>query len=136
MPVTHIDQALVSLLTAATGVTNLVSTRIYATQAPQGSALPAIVYVRDTGNRALGAHMLGHSGLLRASYTVTCLGTTLLAVRNLTRQVRLALQYKSNSDLRLVQVTDDNDTQEPPTTGEQLPIYRTDLTVEVTYTES
>lgn len=136
MPVTHIDQAVVSLLTAATGVTNLVSTRIYATQAPQGSALPAIVYVRDTGNRALGAHMLGHSGLLRASYTVTCLGTTLLAVRNLTRQVRLALQYKSNSDLRLVQVTDDNDTQEPPTTGEQLPIYRTDLTVEVTYTES
>lgn len=136
MPVTHIDQALVSLLTAATGVTNLVSTRIYATQAPQGSALPAIVYVRDTGNRAIGAHMLGHSGLLRASYTVTCLGTTLLAVRNLTRQVRLALQYKSNSDLRLVQVTDDNDTQEPPTTGEQLPIYRTDLTVEVTYTES
>ena len=136
MPVTHIDQALVSLLTAATGVTNLVSTRIYATQAPQGSALPAIVYVRGTGNRALGAHMLGHSGLLRASYTVTCLGTTLLAVRNLTRQVRLALQYKSNSDLRLVQVTDDNDTQEPPTTGEQLPIYRTDLTVEVTYTES
>lgn len=136
MPVTHIDQAVVSLLTAATGVTNLVSTRIYATQAPQGSALPAIVYVRDTGNRALGAHMLGHTGLLRASYTVTCLGTTLLAVRNLTRQVRLALQYKSNSDLRFVQVTDDNDTQEPPTTGEQLPIYRTDLTVEVTYTES
>lgn len=136
MPVTHIDQAVVSLLTAATGVTNLVSTRIYATQAPQGSALPAIVYVRDTGNRAFGAHMLGHSGLLRASYTVTCLGTTLLAVRNLTRQVRLALQYKSNSDLRFVHVTDDNDTQEPPTTGEQLPIYRTDLTVEVTYTES
>lgn len=135
MPVTHIDTALVSLLTAATAVTNIVSTRIYATQAPQGSALPVLVYTRDQGDREFGTHMTGHTGLLRATYTLSCVGETLLAVRNLTKAVRVALQYKSNSDLRLVRVTNDQDTQEPPANGEQLPIYRTDLTVEVTYTE-
>lgn len=135
MPVTHIDTALVSLLTAAAGVTSIVSTRIYATQAPQGSSLPVLVYTRDQGDRELGTHMTGHTGLLRATYTLSCVGETLLAVRNLTKAVRVALQYKSNADLRLVRVTNDQDTQEPPANGEQLPIYRTDLTVEVTYTE-
>lgn len=135
MPVTHIDTALVSLLTAATAVTNIVGARIYATQAPQGSALPVLVYTRDQGDREFGSHMIGHTGLLRATYTLSCVGETLLAVRNLTKAVRVALQYKSNADLRLVRVTNDQDTQEPPANGEQLPIYRTDLTVEVTYTE-
>jgi hypothetical protein len=135
MPVTHIDTALVSLLTAATGVTALVGTRIFAVQAPQGSSLPVLVYSRDQGDREFGTHMTGHTGLMRATYTLSCVGDTLLAVRNLTKQVRLALQYKSNADVRLVRVTNDQDTQEPPNNGEQLPIYRTDLTVEITYTE-
>jgi len=33
-------------------------------------------------------------------------------------------------------VKDDDDAQEPPANGEQLPIYRTDVSVEITYTES
>lgn len=136
MAATHVDTAVVALLTGSSNVTNTVGTRIFAVQAPQGSSLPVIVYNRDTGDRDMGADLRGHSGLMRATYTVSCVGGSLLTVRNLARHAKDALQYKQNQSLRLVRVTSDSDTQEPPANGEQLPIYRTDLTVEVTYTES
>jgi len=36
----------------------------------------------------------------------------------------------------LVTVKDENDQQEPANPGDQTPIYRTDLTVEITHSES
>lgn len=136
MSVTPIDTALVTLLKNAADVTAIVSTRIYATQAPQGAALPCIVYVREDGQREDFMHMTGSTGYVRATYTVSCLSTSLSTCRNLARAARRVLQFARGSAIRLARVTADQDLQEAPTSGEQLPTYRTDLSVELTYVET
>lgn len=131
---TYIDEVLVQLLTADAPIAALVGSRIYAIQAPQGVALPILVYQRQTGNR-LASNMLDAGSLARATYIVSCVSSSLMDTRNLSKAVREALQYKRTAALRLAYVEDDEDTQELPAVGEQMPMYRTDLTVRVTYTE-
>lgn len=132
--VTYIDESLVQLLIADAAVASLVGGRIYATQAPQGVALPILVYERQTGTR-IGSHMLDAGQLARATYVFSCVGSSLMDTRNLARAVRTALQYKHTDAIRLAYVEDDDDTQDLPVVGEQMPMYRTDLTVRVTYSE-
>jgi hypothetical protein len=132
---TFIDESLMQLLLADAGVVSLVGTRIYSTQAPQGAALPAVVFQRDTNSRASFQHMTGMTGLARASYTISALGTSLESTRNLTKAIRSALQYKRSGSVRLVVCKGDDDLVEPQGGGEQLPIYRTDMSVEITFNE-
>lgn len=133
--VTHIDEALVQLLAADAEVALQAGSRIYQVQAPQGTAFPCIVFSRDTQLKDPFTHLLGAGELIRATYTFSCISDNLLAVRNLARAVKAALQYKSNSAIRLAVVRTDDDQQEPAASGEQLPIYRTDMSVDVTYRE-
>ena len=134
--VTYIDESLIQLLLADAGVVAIAGTRIYSTQAPQGTAMPCIVFTRETQGRGPYMHMSGMTGLIRATYTVSALGESLIDTRNLGRAVRVALQYKRTATVRLVVVKNDDDLTEPQGSGEQLPIYRTDIGVEITYTES
>ena len=136
MSATPVDTAIVTLLKNSADVAAIVSTRIYATQAPQGVALPVIVYVREDGQRGTFMHMTGSTGYVRATYTVSCLASTLSTCRNLARAARRALQFATGSAIRLARVVSDQDLQESPAQGEQLPTYRTDLSVEVTYVET
>jgi hypothetical protein len=136
MSSTPIDTAIVSLLKNSADVAAIVSARIYATQAPQGVALPVIVYVREDGQRSPFMHMAGSTGYVRATYTVSCLASSLQTCRNLARAARRALQFATGSAIRLARVVSDQDLQESPAQGEQLPTYRTDLSVEVTYVET
>jgi len=132
-----VDVALVGLVKNDATVAALVSTRIYATQATQGAALPLVVYVRDEGDRRDNMmHMTGSTGIVKATYTFSCLAATLLGCRNLARAVRRALQYKRPTGIRFCRVVGDSDLTEAPASGDQLPTYRTDLTVEVTYVET
>jgi hypothetical protein len=132
-----VDVALVGLVKNDAAVAALVSTRIYATQATQGAALPLVVYVRDEGDRRDNMmHMTGSTGIVKATYTFSCLAATLLGCRNLARAVRRALQYKRPTGIRFCRVVGDSDLTEAPASGDQLPTYRTDLTVEVTYVET
>lgn len=132
-----VDVALVGLVKDDTVVATLVGNRIYATQATQGAALPLVVYVRDEGDRRDNMmHMTGSTGIVKATYTFSCLAATLLACRNLARAVRRALQYKRPTGIRFCRVVGDADLTEAPASGDQLPTYRTDLTVEVTYVET
>jgi hypothetical protein len=133
---THIDESLVQLLTADADIAMQVGGRIYAVQAPQGAGLPCIVYQRDNTGRGPYMHMRGMTGITRVSFTISAIGASLLEVRNLARAIRLALQFKVTDSIRLAVVKSDDDTQEPPANGEQLPIYRTDLSVEITFTEA
>jgi hypothetical protein len=133
---THIDESLVQLLTADADIAMQVGGRIYAVQAPQGAGLPCIVYQRDNTGRGPYMHMRGMTGITRVSFTISAIGESLLEVRNLARAIRLALQFKVTDSIRLAVVKSDDDTQEPPANGEQLPIYRTDLSVEITFTEA
>jgi len=133
---THIDESLVQLLSADSDIALTVGSRIYAVQAPQGTTLPCIVYQRESLGRGPYMHMQGMTGITRVTFTVSAIGESLLEVRNLARAIRVALQFKRTEAIRLAAVKDDDDAQEPPSNGEQLPIYRTDVSVEITYTES
>lgn len=133
--ITHIDESLLQLLLAEAGVIALAGTRVYSTQAPQGTAMPCVVYARDNNSRGPYMHMRGMTGLTRATFSISCLGASLMDVRNLARAVRNALQYKQSTSIRLAVVKSDDDSTEPTGGGEQLPIYRTDLSVEITYLE-
>lgn len=133
---THIDESLVQLLSADAGIAILVGGRIYAVQAPQGTTLPCIVYQRESLGRGPYMHMSGMVGISRVTFTVSAIGESLIEVRNLARAIRTALQFKRTEAIRLAVVKDDDDAQEPPANGEQLPIYRTDVSVEITFTES
>lgn len=133
---THIDESLVQLLSADADISMAVGSRIYAVQAPQGTTLPCIVYQRESLGRGPYMHMQGMTGITRVTFTVSAIGESLLEVRNLARAIRTALQFKRTEAIRLAVVKDDDDAQEPPANGEQLPIYRTDVSVEITYTES
>lgn len=134
--ITHIDESLVQMLSADADIAMAVGGRIYAVQAPQGTTLPCIVYQRESLGRGPYMHMQGMVGITRVTFTVSAIGESLMDVRNLARAIRAALQFKRTEAIRLAVVKDDDDAQEPPANGEQLPIYRTDVSVEITYTES
>lgn len=133
--VTHIDESLLQLLTQDAAVAMQAGSRIYQVQAPQGTAFPCIVFARETQLKDPFTHMLGAGGMIRATYTFSCISSTLLEVRNLARAVKAALQYKRTDTIRLAVVRSDDDQIEPSPSGEQLPVYRTDLSVDVTYIE-
>lgn len=133
--VTHIDEALVQVLAADADIAMQAGSRIYQVQAPQGTAFPCIVFGRDTQLKDPFTDLIRANSLIRATYTFSCIGSTLLQVRNLARAVKAALQYKRTDRIRLAVVRTDDDQTEPAAGGEQLPVYRTDLSVEVTYAE-
>jgi hypothetical protein len=135
MSVPHIDTALVAVLVGDVAVTAQVGNRIFQVQAPQGTAFPCIVFARETQLKDPFTDLLRANDLIRATYTFSCISTRLLEVRNLARAVKAALQYKRTDRIRLAVVRTDDDQQEPAASGEQLPVYRTDLSVEVTYSE-
>jgi hypothetical protein len=135
MSAPHIDAALVAVLVGDAAVTAQVGNRIFQVQAPQGTAFPCIVFARETQLKDPFTDLLRANDLIRATYTFSCISTRLLEVRNLARAVKAALQYKRTDRIRLAVVRTDDDQQEPAASGEQLPVYRTDLSVEVTYSE-
>lgn len=134
--VTYIDETVRQLLAADAMVASIAGSRIYSTTLPQGTQLPCVVYAQDQNSRGPYMHMRGMTGLTRVTLIISCLGTSLVDVRNLSRAIRAVLQYKQSADIRLAVVKTEDDTTEPPAGGEQLPIYRTDLSVEITFTEA
>lgn len=131
----HIDEALVGLLSAAPEVAILVGHRIYSSQQPQGGQLPSIVFGRENNSRNGFIGLDNTAAFSRGTYSIACLAETFLESRNLARAVRRSLEYKQTTDVRLARVTDESDVIEEAPSGEQLPIYRTDLTVELTHVE-
>jgi hypothetical protein len=131
---TYIDEPLLQILNADSGVFSQAGGRIYSVQAPQGTSWPCLVVARNTQSVEQFADMLGNSGLTRATYMVSALSNQLIEVRNLARAARAALQYKQTEAIRLIVVMDEDEQQEESPGGEQLPLYRTDLTIQVTYT--
>lgn len=131
----HIDEALVGMLVAAPEVALLVGHRVYSSQAPQGGSMPAVVFSRENNSRNGFIGLDNSAAFSRATYSLSALAETFLESRNLARAIRRALEYKQTTDVRLTRVTDESDTIEPAPSGEQLPVYRTDLTVELTHVE-
>lgn len=134
--VTYIDEAIRQVLAEDADIAMQAGSRIYQVQAPQGTAFPCVVFARETQSRETFGDMLGSSGLTRSTYVFSAISSNLLEVRNLARAIRAALEYRSVPPVRLAVVRSEDEQQEPPPSGEQLPVYRTDLSVDVTYTDS
>ena len=131
---TYIDERIRQELAASAEIASQVGSRIYTVQAPQGTAWPCLVVARNTQTVEQFSDLLGNSGLTRATYMVSALSDELMEVRNLSKAVRALLQYRQTEAIRLIVVMDEDEQQEESPGGEQLPLYRTDLTIQVTYT--
>lgn len=84
------EESLVARLEAVSGVTDLVSTRIYPDKLPQSATLPAITYQRISTIRETA--MGNDTGIARARFQVTSFAATYAALKGVTEAVRAALQ--------------------------------------------
>ena len=83
------EEALRSLLISDTDVAALVTARVYPENAPQGVALPFIVYTVVSGDH--DHHMSAASGNVRLRFQIDCYHRAFTTVRDLGNKVRLAL---------------------------------------------
>lgn len=122
-----VENAIYSILSNDADVTALVSTRIYPMTAPQGTALPYIVYARE----ATDHHevLAGSAGFARATMSVESFATTYLSARAIAEKVRLALQGNSGTHASVVidgvNLAGDRDVQIVPQNAEDPATFST-----------
>lgn len=85
-----IDQALYKYLSTYAGLIALTSTRIYPLAAPQGAALPLVVYQRidDPPTHAMGSD----AAIYQPRYQITAWGSTYAGAQAVAAQVKTALR--------------------------------------------
>lgn len=107
-----VQQALYTTLTSATGLTALVSTRIYATNRPEQSTYPAIEYsvIDETHEECLD----GIAGWCDYSIQIDIYSRTYTEARNIAEQIRLVIQAEHGNL---------GDTGSPPAGGISVGIY-------------
>lgn len=84
-----VEERIIAKLLAASGVTALVSTRVYPVARPQGSTLPAVTLQRIDGAPLLTDE--GDSGLENPRIQLDCWGTTYASAKAVARAVIAAL---------------------------------------------
>lgn len=91
-----IEQALYAKLAGTAGVTNIVSTRIYAIKLPQAPTFPAISYERvSTGGRTLFHN--GISQVAEPIFQLSCWAENPKSAKQLAAEIRKALHGWSGS---------------------------------------
>lgn len=115
-----LEEGVYARLSGSTGVTSIVSTRIYPEELPQNPTYPALTYQRISGNSHF--HQTGLTGLGEGRIQVTCWaqkaekgGGDYPQVKDLREAVRLALAGFQGTaggvDIRSVDFTNDLDIQ-------------------------
>lgn len=115
-----IEEALYTYLSSHTGLTVLVSNRIYPVVMPQGTTLPAVTFSKVSGPRV---HAMNRdAGLAHPRFQVSCWGATYKQAKDVAAQVRAALQdFKGTMGgaggvvVSGVFIQDENDLYEPGT---------------------
>jgi hypothetical protein len=83
------EEGIVARLLGTSGVTALVSTRVYPGRRPQASALPAIDFNTISGAPVYSND--GESGLASARVEINCWGTTYSSAKHVARAVKDSL---------------------------------------------
>jgi hypothetical protein len=83
------EEAIIARLLATSGISSLVSTRVYPGAVPQGSAMPAMVVNTITGAPIYADE--GEVGLDQARMQIDCWATTYAGAKLLAREVRESL---------------------------------------------
>lgn len=102
-----VETAVRAVLVGASGVTDLVSTRVYPNSAPQSTTKPFVVYEVDTLEPVDA--LSGHAGLTFAQFTITSWGATYsdakaVSAAVLARLVTTAGQATTSTFRRLVTI--------------------------------
>lgn len=89
------EEAIITLLTSAAGVTALAGNRINWSLRPDADALPAVSLHRVSGER--DASLAGRTGLVASTVQVDCWARTYGEAKRLARAVILALPHARNT---------------------------------------
>ncbi len=112
-----IEDAIVARMTGYAGLAALVSSRIYAVQAPQNPTLPYIVFERVSSSKI--SLMSADTGVSEARFQFTCYGSTYTSARNVVEQVRQCWQRYSGTVSSVVildtEIETDQDEFDPDT---------------------
>jgi hypothetical protein len=84
------EKAVISRLKAVSGVTSLVSTRIFPHIAPQDAAKPYLIVMRPSGQSNDETYS-GLTGVSRTPIVIACVGSTYIESRSLSQPVINAL---------------------------------------------
>lgn len=134
-----IQEAIYARLTGFAGLSALIATRAYYRLLPQDPAYPALTYVKisETRDSAMGSD----SGLVHARFQFDVYDTDADSVRNVTEQLRQALEryrgtFVVNSVTQNWQDTFIDNVQEPgPELVDAVPVYHSITDVMIHYTE-
>lgn len=97
-----------SLLTGATLITAITSTRIFPMVVPQGvAAFPALTYSRVSGHRIYD--LSGYSGLENPHIEIACIATDYAGAKDLSTRVDTTMRGATGFKSILVDDRDDND---------------------------
>ena len=91
------EQVVLNLLTAAAGVTGLVSTRIYGLMLPQKPVYPALVYMAVSSVDVPPITANAGGNIARTRIQVSAFAVDYPGVKALLEQVRVALSYKNGT---------------------------------------
>lgn len=124
-----LEENLYTYLQTKTGLTSLVSTRVYPDTAPQTAALPFLVYARVSTTRE---HKFAATGtetrLAQARVQIDCYAATYSAVSALAEQVRLALDgwrgTIGSGYANRIMLDNETDLPADPDFGEQIGVRR------------
>ena len=94
----EIEQGLGSYLSAYAGLVALVSTRVYHMRIPERATFPLVIFQRISTPRQLTHDTSGATGTLESPrFQFDAYGTTALAVKAITTQLRAALHGKTGT---------------------------------------
>ena len=130
-----VETAVRAVLVGASGVTDLVSTRVYPSGAPSSVTKPFVVYEVDTLEPVDALD--GHTGITFASFTITSWGASYSDAKAVADAVRTALNdYSGTSDSVSIPVASHDSSRDIvywPEDGSELPIHGVELDWRITY---
>ena len=134
----NIGKAIQTILASDSGVSALVSTRIYPDRLPQNVTYPAIVFEHN-GERS-DEHMGGLSGLADSYFDVFCWAKSRLATVDLADAVRLALsRYNGTAGgvvVRQIHPGEGRTDHDEPSDDSDVPTYWQEREFHAFYTEA
>jgi len=131
------DEALYAQLSGTSNVTNLVGTRIYPVERPQGDALPAITYQQVSGPRV--QLLNANSGAAYPLFQVNCYGEFYPDAKALGKVVRIALHQATGTiggeTVHSMLVRDSRDNYDPPVSAGESGIFWESFDVRIWHAE-
>jgi hypothetical protein len=125
-------------LTSQTAVSSLVGSRVYPLLAPAGTPMPLVIYQRTAVERPQS--LTGNVGNPVVTLQLTTYGTSYTSVKNIARQVRLALDgwtgTTASVTIQRTTLVSEADGVDMPADDQMLPYYNVEQSFEFRINEA